>query len=129
MSFEKLNESNFLLFAAKHYDNAQCESLEEFQEDLNRFKYLKRLFNRYKETGDLKERLILNHIIILYNVFGDAATQMLFLKLRKYYECLMPFLILLNRLPEVIIGIDEDPTILTSGITMDAKIISLLRKI
>ena len=81
---DKLTDKNFLLFCAAHYDNYQYHSTEEFYEDLNRFKYIKRLFSRYEETGELKERLILNHIIILYNLFGvPATTRLLFFKLNK----------------------------------------------
>lgn len=127
----KLDESNFLLYAAKHYDNAQCFDTVEFYEDLNRFKYIKRLFNKYRESGDLKERLILNHIMILYNLFGPlATTRMLFLKLRGYESYLIPFLIFLNYLPDVIIGIGiENKTIHTSDIELDKSIIEALRKI
>ena len=74
-----LDDSNFLLYAASNYDNPQCYDTDEFYDDLKRFKYLKRLFNRYKETGELKERLILNHLIVIYNVFGPMpATRLLF---------------------------------------------------
>ena len=127
----KLDESNFLLYAAKHYDNAQCFDTVEFYEDLNRFKYIKRLFNKYRESGDLKERLILNHIMILYNLFGPlATTRMLFLKLRGYESYLIPFLVFLNYLPDVIIGIGiENKTIHTSDIELDKSIIEALRKI
>ena len=82
---DKLDESNFLLYAAKHYDNPQCFDTIEFYEDLKRFKYIKRLFNRYIEDGDLKERLVLNHIVILFNLFGvKAAIRMLFLNRLGY---------------------------------------------
>ena len=95
----KLNEDNFLVFAMHHYDNQQCHSLQEFEEDLKRFLYLRKLLNRYKRDGDLKERLILNHVIILYNLFGDAVTDMLFLKIDKeYWSALVTFLVYLNRI-------------------------------
>lgn len=128
---EKLDETNFLLYAAKHYDNPSCFDTLEFYEDLNRFKYLKRLFSRYEETGELKERLILNHIIVLYNLFGvEAATKMLFFKLKGYYHYLKPFLVFLNYCPEKVIGIGlENKTINTSDILMDPIIIQTLRKI
>jgi len=84
MKCETLDNSNFLLYAAKHYDNPQCFDTKEFYDDLKRFKYLKRLFNRYKETGDLKERLIINHLQVIYNLFGvEPSTRMLFLALKK----------------------------------------------
>ena len=81
MDDDILNENNFILFAAKHYDNPQCHDTTEFFDDLKRFKYLKRLFSKYEEHGELKERLILNHLIILYNVFGVSTTKMLLYKL------------------------------------------------
>ena len=95
----KLGESTFLLYAAKHYDNPHCSDIVEFEEDLKRFQYLRKLFSRYKQTGDLKERLILNHLIILYNCFGVDATNMLFMKLDEYHEYLKPFVEYLNFMP------------------------------
>lgn len=129
--FDTLDESNFLLYAAKHYDNPHCYETVEFYDDLNRFKYIKRLFNRYIEAGDLRERLILNHIIVLYNVFGiDATTRMLFLKLEGYYPYLKPFLVLLNYLPEVVHNINETGRVIrTSDIPMDRGIVEALRSI
>lgn len=128
---DKLDETNFLLYAAKHYENVQCYDTIEFYDDLKRFKYIKRLFNRYAEEGDLKERLILNHIIVLNNVFGpEATTKMLFLKCKGLEEYLKPFLLFLNILPEKIenIGIDNR-TIYTKEIKMDTYILQELRKI
>jgi hypothetical protein len=127
----KLDESNFLLYAAKHYDNPQCFDTEEFYEDLNRFKYLKRLFNKYREKKEIKERLILNHIMVLYNLFGPlATTRMLFLKLRGYESYLVPFLIFLNYLPDAIMGIgSDDKTVYASDIELDINIVEALRKI
>lgn len=109
MHIEKLDESNFLLFAAKHYDNPQCFDTVEFYEDLNRFKYIKRLLNKFKETGDLKDRLIFNHLMVLFNVFGtQAALRMLFLKLEGYHEEIIPFLDEMGVVPEVVekVGIE-----------------------
>lgn len=111
---EIVSESNFLLFAAQHYNNPQCGDTIEFYDDLKRFKYIKRLFYIYKDTGELRERLILNHIIILYNLFGTSATQMLFVKLFDYREQLKPFLELLNFLPEKIIGIGNSSIVINS---------------
>jgi len=128
---DRLDESNFLLYAAKHYENSQCYDTIEFYDDLKRFKYIKRLFNRYLEEGDLKERLILNHIIVLYNVFDTvAATRLLFFKLRGLESQLKPFLELLSYLPEKVenIGI-ENKTIFTSEIKSDVVIKELLKKI
>ena len=131
MIIDRLDESNFLLYAAKHYENPQCYDTVEFYDDLKRFKYIKRLFNRYAEEGDLKERLILNHIIVLINVFGPEPTaKMLFLKCKGLEEYLKPFLLFLNILPEKIenLGI-ENRTIYTMEIKMDTNILQELRKI
>lgn len=127
---EQLDETNFVIFAAKHYDNPQCLSDVEFLEDLSRFKYLKKLFNRYDETGELKERLILNHLIVLYNCFEHETTRMLWLKMPEYGEYLKPFAVYLNRMPEKIeeIGI-EKKTYLSSDIGMDKKIVETLRSL
>ena len=128
---DKLDEANFFLYAAKHYENAYCYDTLEFYDDLNRFKYLKRLFSRYEETGELKERLILNHIIVLYNIFGvEPTTRMLFLKLRGSYHMLKPFLVFLNYMPDVVrrIGI-EGKDIISSDIVMDENIVATLRQI
>ena len=98
---ESLNESNFLLYAARHYDNPQCFDTLEFHEDLKRFKYIKRLLNRYVKRGDLKERLILNHMIALNNVFGPGPTvKMLFLKLEGMESYFKPFLTFLSIMPD-----------------------------
>lgn len=122
----ELNESNFLLHAAKHYDNPQCIGTEEFLEDIKRFKYLKRLFGRYIETGNIKERLVINHLIILYNVFGKATTKMLFFKLSDYLPQLKPFLILMGHLPP---QVHVSETLYTSSIPLDENIVKILRGI
>lgn len=126
---EKIENSNFILFAAHHYDNPQCMDEAEFFDDLKRFKYLKRLFNKYQETGDIKERLVLNHLMILYNLFGSVgATKMLTFKLRDYLPILKPFLIVLDQLPERIPGIGiRGEVIITSDITDDQHIVDVLR--
>jgi hypothetical protein len=101
MIFNELNENNFLLFAIKHYENPQAVTKEDFERDLNHFKYIKRLLKRYKKSGELKTHLILNHFIILYNIFGEATTPMLFFKIeRELWSSLKSFIIFLNRLPE-----------------------------
>jgi hypothetical protein len=123
---EKLNESNFLVFAMHHYDNPQCHSLQEFEEDLKKFLYLKKLISRYKNNGELRERLILNHIIVLYNIFGENATQMLFYKIdESCWDTLITFLVYLDRMPESI----PELNIVLSDIALDEMIISTLRKI
>jgi hypothetical protein len=123
---EKLNENNFLLYAMNHYDNPQCHSLEEFDEDLKKFLYLKKLITRYKKDNDLKERLILNHIIVLYNVFGANATRMLFHKVDKdNWDVLVTFLIYLGHMPESI----PEYNLILSDIKLDEKVIAVLRKL
>jgi len=96
--FEKLTEDNLYLFAAKHYYNPTFSDIEEFNEDLNRFKYIKRLLNRYIENGELADRLILNHLIVVFNVFGiEAALKILEFKMdEKHWPILKPFLIFLK---------------------------------
>lgn len=110
---EKINESNFVLYAAKCYENV-CYDTEEFYDDLKRFQYLRRLFGKYVEYGELKERLILNHIVIIYNVFGDDATRLLMYRLQGFWHLLKPFLVLLNRMPPHILGVAEWDSIDTS---------------
>lgn len=101
MIFDELNEDNFLLFAIKNYENPQAVTKEDFDKDLNHFKYIKRLLKRYKNTGELKTHLLLNHFIILYNIFGDAATPMLFFKIEKdLWSVMKTFILFLNKLPE-----------------------------
>ena len=128
--FDDLNEKNYLHFAMKYYDNRQCTSVEEFNEDLNKIKYVKRLFNRFLETGELRTNLILNHLIVVYNVFeNEAATRMLFFRVeKKFYSILKPFLIFLNRLPEKVKGIDGED-IQTNHIPLNETTIKELRKI
>ena len=128
--FDDLNEKNYLHFAMKFYDNRQCTSVDEFNEDLNKIKYVKRLFNRFLETGELRTNLILNHLIVIYNVFeNEAATRMLFFRVeKKFYSILKPFLIFLNRLPEKVRGIDGED-IQTNHIPLNETTIKELRKI
>jgi len=110
MRFNELNDDNFLLFAIKHYDNPNAMTKDDFFEDLKRFKYIKRLLKRYDKTGILKTHLLLNHIIVVYNIFGDAATPILFFKIEtQYWKYLKSFMLFLNRLEEdVITNIDPD---------------------
>ena len=101
MLFHELNEGNFSLFAIKNYENPQAVTKEDFDKDLNHFKYIKRLLKRYKNTGELKSHLILNHFIVLYNIFGEAATPMLFFKIEKELWAVMKtFVLFLNKLPD-----------------------------
>lgn len=101
MLFSELNDENFLLFAIKNYENPQAVTKDDFDKDLNHFKYIKRLLKRYNKTGELKTHLIINHFIILYNIFGDAATPMLFFKIDEdMWGTMKSFLVFLNRLPD-----------------------------
>ena len=130
MMNEKLTDKNFLLFCAHNYDNAQYASTEDFIEDLNRIKYIKKLITRYVESGELKERLILNHIIVLNNCFGpEALCKILYLKLKTQMRYIKPFLILLNILPDRIMNVDDEFAVHTDDIEMDELIVSRLRKV
>ena len=122
----KLSEDNFLVYAMHHYDNPQCQTLQEFEEDIKKFLYVKKLLSRYKRDGDLKERLILNHIIVIYNVFGEAATNMLFHKIdTESWDTLVTFLVYLRRMPEQL----PEYSITLSDIKLDETVIASLRKI
>ena len=131
MRFDDLNEKNFLLYAMKHYDNPQCVEVEEFNDDLRKIKYIKRLFNQYNVENKLKERLLLNHIIVFYNVFPvEAATRILFFKLDKvFWPMLKTFLIYLSYMPEDKLESINGEIINTSDIPMDQGIIDRLREI
>jgi hypothetical protein len=123
----KLTESTFLLYAMKHYDNPQCTEMSEFEEDMKRFQYLRKLFSRYRQDNDLKERLILNHLIVIFNVFGVDATNMLFFKLHEFHSYLKPFVLYLNYMPQVL---QYDELIINSeSITSDIFIENKLREI
>ena len=128
MNFLKLDDSNIVAYAMNNYSNPSCTRIEEFDEDFNKFKYIKRLFNRYESTGILRERLILNHVITLYNVFGnEPTTRMLFNRCdEKHYPILKTFLVFLNYCPEKKFdGIDIesvpcDPTVVKTLRSIDA---------
>ena len=101
MIFNELNDDNFQLFAIRNYENPQAVTKEDFDKDLNHFKYIKRLLKRYKNTGVLKTHLLLNHFIVLYNIFGEATTPMLFFKIDKdLWGVMKTFILFLNRIPE-----------------------------
>ena len=119
--FDELNRKNFEMFASQNYNNPECIDVEEFKEDLARFKYLKRLLRRYELTEDLQHRLILNHLIVLYNVFGiPAANKMIWYKIApEHWTYIKPFLVFLNYLP-----IDEK-----IEVPLDPYIVDVLRKI
>ena len=130
MIFDDLNEKNFLLYAMKEYNNPQCTEVEEFNDDLKKIKYIKRLLNQYVSEGVLKERLLLNHIIIFYNVFPPAAaTRILFFKIEeRFWPILKPFLFYLKLIPEDKIESIMGREIKTNEILMDQGIIDSLRK-
>jgi hypothetical protein len=111
MQFNELNKNNFMLFAIKNYDNPTCSTHDEFEEDLKRFKYVKRWLKKYHETGDMNSHLLLNHIIVIFNCWDDAAVPMFFFKLDTiYWSYLKSFLVYLKRIPEYPhTGIDDIP--------------------
>ena len=101
MIFNDLTAANFPLFAIKNYENPQAVTKEDFDKDLQHFKYIKRLLKRYKNTGELKTHLLLNHFIILYNIFGEATTPMLFFKIEEeLWSVMKTFVVFLDKLPE-----------------------------
>jgi len=127
--FDYVSDKNFIMFAIQSYDNNMCSSEEEFHEDLTRIRSISRSFSRYRKTGEINERLVLNHLIILYNVFdGETLTKMLVFKLQSYLEYLKPFLMLIARWPEYIDGV-FDSRLIGTDISMDMKLVERLRKI
>lgn len=129
MSFDDLTSENYLLYAAKAYDKPNC-IMSEFKEDMKRFNYLKRLFRRYRKDGEVKERLIINHLVILYNVFGvEVATRLLFYKMSKDdFSALKTYLLFLNYMPNIVRGIKGND-IISSDISVDMTIAETLRQI
>jgi hypothetical protein len=124
MRFNELTNENYLMYALLHYDNPHCIDIKEYFEDVRKLKYIKRLFNRYREDDVLKERLILNHLISFYNVFeNESATRLLFFRVgTEYHSLLKTFLIYLNRMPEQV-----NENLYSSDIKLDEKIIKILR--
>ena len=129
MSFDDLTNENYMLYAMKVYDKPNC-IMSEFKEDMKRFNYLKRLFRRYAKVGELRERLVINHIVVLYNVFGvEASTRLLFYKMAKSdYSVLKTYLLFLSYMPSVVKGI-KGQDIKSSEISVDMKIAEVLRTI
>lgn len=103
----KLDDSTFIVYAMQHYDNPHCHSVEEFEHDLKRIQYIKRLLGRYHTKKELRERLILNHMVVLYNCFGSAATEMLMMSMEKYHSYLKPFIEFLNFMPKTLVVYSE----------------------
>jgi hypothetical protein len=127
--FKNLTEENFQMYAMKYYNNPHCAELEEFFDDLKRIRYIKRLFKKYTEQGILKERLILNHLVVLYNMFdGKAMTRMLLLKLEEYHSELKPFLIMLNYWTTDV-GLVDGKKIDDNKIYLDPGVVDVLGKI
>ena len=123
MKFDELNEENYIMFAIKHYDNPQAVTQEDFFEDMKRFKWIKRILNKYKNTGDLNVHLLINHFMILYNIFGEAATPLLFFKLNKeLWSVLKTFILYLERLPEY-------PKTSLNDIPVDIECLKILKSI
>ena len=129
MSFENLTNDNIMIFAMKAYDKPNC-IMSEFKEDMKRFNYLKRLFKRYRKLGELREQLVLNHLVILYNVFGpEVATKLLFFQMSKDdYSALKTYLLFLSCMPEKVKGI-KGHDIISSEIPVDMAIAHTLREI
>lgn len=127
--FENLTNENALLYALKAYDKPNMV-MSEFKEDMKRFNYLKRLFRRYKKYNELRERLVLNHLVVLYNVFGsEVATRLLFFKISKEdYPTLKTYLLFLSYMPDSVKGI-KGSNIISSEIEVDMNIAETLRKI
>ena len=125
----KLNNETIEMYMMKTYQNNQCTSVDEYLNDLKRIKYIKRLLNRYEKTGELKERLLLNHIIVVYNLFGKHATTILFYYVKEEsWSALKTFLVFLNVMPENVYDING-ATILDSDIAINFDIANRLRKI
>jgi hypothetical protein len=129
MFFDDLNNDNVMLYAAKAYDKPNC-IMSEFKEDMKRFNYLKRLFFRYRRDNEIKERLIINHLIVLSNVFGvETSTRLLFYKMAKEdYSTLKTYLLFLSHMPDVVKGI-KGQDIVSSDIPLDLNVVEILRKI
>jgi len=127
--FENLNDDNYMLFAAKYYENAHCTDLLEFHDDLKRIRYIKRLFKKYEQTGELKDRLVFNHLIVLYNTFEHRAmTRMLCFKLSDQLQYLKPFLLFLNYW-RTDFGMINGKQIIDSDIPIDMNITKVLRQL
>ena len=129
MSFDDLTSENFLLYAVKAYDKPNC-IMSEFKEDMKRFNYLKRLFRRYRKMDDLRERLVINHLVVIYNVFGvEPATRILFFRIDEVdYDVLKTFLTYLNYMPDRIKGINGKD-ILSVDIPLDENVVEILKTI
>lgn len=127
MSFDDLTNENIMIYAVKAYDKPNC-IMSEFKEDMKRFNYLKRLFKRYRKMGELREQLVLNHLVVIYNVFGpEVAARLLFFKMSKDdYSALKTYMLFLNIMPEKVKGI-KGHDIISSDIPIDMEVAKTLR--
>jgi len=129
MLFDSVDDSTFMLFAVRSYDNPNCTSVDEFEDDLKRIKYIKRLFKKYKDSGELKERLILNHLIVLYNVFqAESMTKMLCFKLHDYIAILKSFLEYMSYWPKIVRGV-SGRDIVSESVISDVFVASTLARV
>jgi len=127
---EPINEDNFLLYCSKHYDGGFLATLEDLKDDLSKIKYIKKLITRYRKNDVLKERLILNHIIVLNNMFGATHTaRILYFRLQEDFDVIKPFLIMIGIMPETFEFIGNTDYIDTDCIQMDQKVVTALRKL
>jgi hypothetical protein len=127
---DMLTNDNFLMYAIKNYNNPGCRGLDDFNDDLKRLRYIKRLLGRYQQTGEVKERLIINHLVVFYNVFGvEAATRLLFFKIQEsLWPELKTFLVYLNYMPQVVI-VTGGHRLPESEIPLDSVLVDILRKL
>lgn len=125
-----MTSTNWTVLAMRAYDNPSCTGIDEFQSDMRHFKYVRKLITHYKKTGELKERLVLNHVILLSNVLGPQLTvRILFLKMSDYLSSLAPFLLFLNILPDVVVAVGDDGRdFRTDEIGLDPIVVSALRR-
>jgi hypothetical protein len=123
MRFDELNEDNFVLFAIKHYENPQAVTEDDFYDDIKRFKWIKRLLKKYKLNGEMNIHLLINHFLILYNIFGDAATPLLFFKIdQEYWSFVKTLMVYLGRFPDY-------PKTRLHDIPIDLECLSYLNKL
>ena len=127
---DNLTDDNFLIYAIKHYNNPSCRGIQDFNDDLRRLRYIKRLLGRYRQTGEIKERLVINHLVVFFNVFGvEAATRMLFFKIKEsLWPELKTFLVYLNYMPQVVI-VSNGLKLPESEIPLDLVLVEILRKL
>lgn len=127
--YSNLTDENIELYCIRHYNNPQCISVEDYHNDMRRFKYIKRLLNQFHNHGTVKIRLLLNHVIMIYNIFDpEPATRILFFKItEQYWDVIKPLLIHLNLMPEIVQGINNRD-IRSSDIQLNESIVQLLRE-